>query len=242
MDIFNNEALQADNPQWNPDEWISRGRSYHDVPRYVNLELARVQVIPSTYQDLLPPDAHSPAQFYLNFASTDRLPPCNAARTTELCIPEALDFSQMPPTFSPTPSDITTIEIPPFATILRLENALGQAWLDGATLIRDSRTSQTQYLPLWYLTMMRAFWHACKSPTIWSNAFVWLHDGSPDAEEEALCSRAMACASSVIGDFGDGGDIKDGRGGLYRSWSGEDKADEDCGNSEHSEAKGCEEH
>ncbi|KAF9014441.1 hypothetical protein BDZ89DRAFT_1142284 [Hymenopellis radicata] len=166
MDIFNNEELQAANPRWNPDEWISRGRSYHDVPRYVNLELARVQVIPSTYQDLLPPDAHS------QHNATDILP---------------------------TPSNITTIEIPPFATILRLENALGQAWLDGATSIRDSRTSQTQYLPLWYLTMMRSFWHACKSAAIWSNAFVWLHDGSPDAEEEVLRSRAMACASSVIG-------------------------------------------
>ncbi|KAF9018986.1 hypothetical protein BDZ89DRAFT_1116955 [Hymenopellis radicata] len=209
MDIFNDEELQAVNPRWNPDEWISRGRSHHDVPRHVNLELARLQVIPIMYRDLLPPDAHSPAQFYLNFASTDRLPPWNTAQTTELDNPEALDFSEMPPTFIPKSTNITAIEIPSFATILRLENTIGQAWLDGATSIRDSRTPEIQYLPLWYLTAMRSFWHACKSANIWGNAFVWLHDGSSDAEEEVLRSRAMACASAVVGWHGPAKTVSD---------------------------------
>jgi hypothetical protein len=109
-------------------EWIGQGKLYNvaEIPEHVSDEKAKLLSIPAAFEAFIPPDDMPMVQFL-----TLKLP----AQSSEF-IPVKVKkcFSKQPPQ-ADVRDTLTSRPIPSQETLRQLEDAVGQAWFDGAKSI-----------------------------------------------------------------------------------------------------------
>ncbi|KAJ7604607.1 hypothetical protein DFH06DRAFT_1386901 [Mycena polygramma] len=172
---------------WNPHEWISNGKQYHDVPPVVQAARRSMLKIPDSFAKNLPPKTMSISQLL----QCD-LPPASSD-TMEL----DFDF------FSATEPTDNIEEILPFLgipspTMLDSMNAaLGQAWFDGKNSIR-TWINPGVACPFWVVTYYREILDAYESKIAWLRAEAWL-DRLGKTEEERTLKLTIHGLWTVLG-------------------------------------------
>ncbi|KAJ7702622.1 hypothetical protein B0H16DRAFT_1748176 [Mycena metata] len=135
-------------------EWISRGKSWKDVPKSVRKVCANDLAIPDAIASQILPDAMISIHALLDF-SPPRPSPITSAS------PDTSPFFSK---YSPSAVDGLTItrlrhlDMPSVKVIRKLAHDVHQAWLDGYTSVKCAHIpgKGVTYLPLWVVT----FWNA----------------------------------------------------------------------------------
>ncbi len=181
-EIYDDDELQGTNPAWNQHEWISCGRQYHDVPRYVVLELNRMLLIPESIHRSIPSATLSISEFLKL-----RLP----KHTQKISSPLELSFSDdEPDKIDEIEEDLANIVIPSFDTVICMEREIGQAWFDGKQSIKDDRHGIPRRYPFWMCSYFSRMQRTCTIFDRWADASSWLKRKPESvlvaAEEEQL--------------------------------------------------------
>ncbi|KAJ7201855.1 hypothetical protein GGX14DRAFT_571116 [Mycena pura] len=192
--LVEEEDLQASNPQWNPSEWIGRGRVYRDLPAHVSIEVERARRLPPDIETGLPSPLHSPARFH----SERYLPVWNKAYD------DAEDIAAVAFHASEPAADIMALGNTPLLsrqTVQRLDREFGQAFLDGKLSIRDSRDKDNIYLwPMWFLDYARRVRTAAMAWHIWNRAVTWMRQTDEEEPEEKIWrERTYSFLASLVG-------------------------------------------
>ncbi|KAJ7194040.1 hypothetical protein GGX14DRAFT_404998 [Mycena pura] len=134
--LVDDEDLQRKNPEWQPSEWISCGRLYQDLPLHVATEVARARRMPAEMEATLPSLQYSPAGFHMHASLPEWKPSCDK-HEEDISDFAVVAFDETQPTY--TASVLAEVPLLSQATITRLENGFGQAFLDGKLSVRDAR-------------------------------------------------------------------------------------------------------
>jgi hypothetical protein len=151
-------------------DWIKAGKVYNStLPSYVFLERSERMTVPDTFKatrtTIFPP----PAIPITNFLAW-KLP----RQSSEIIASRAsLWFSTDKPT-----TDVSVLQtraVPPTDFIKMLEEAGGQAWLDGANSVVDHRYNNgTDRLPLWTVSFWKEIAGLHNLQAGWKRAVSWL--------------------------------------------------------------------
>ncbi|KAJ7205209.1 hypothetical protein GGX14DRAFT_368089 [Mycena pura] len=152
-----------------PKDWIGRQKKWDDAPGFVREACSACTEPPSFILDTFP-DINLPVSDFLNLSLPVQ---SNALNLHAL----STWFTKNPPTQNTSIQHVALIRdrtIPPRVTLLALECALGQFWLDGCQGITDPRYGGTVVLPLWILTVWRHWSNTVMIKRDWAKAMAWI--------------------------------------------------------------------
>ncbi|KAJ7127909.1 hypothetical protein C8R44DRAFT_873680 [Mycena epipterygia] len=162
---------------WDPHEWISKGKTYHDVPPVVQVERRNLLNIPASFTKNLPSKTMSISQLLRH-----DLPPCS----------DSVDSMDIDLEFFTDASPIKDVEdvllflaLPTRTMLESMVQAFGQAWFDGRKSIHTWLNPELA-LPFWTLTYWGKMLDACESRDAWLRADVWLNRSDRTAEETTM--------------------------------------------------------
>ncbi|KAJ7163961.1 hypothetical protein C8R43DRAFT_946774 [Mycena crocata] len=179
MEIYSdNEADRG----WNPGEWISAGKIYHDVPDVVEAARRNLLQIPTSFINNLPSKTMSISQLL-----RCDLPP----RSDNVDIDVDWGF------FAPTKhtADIEDIlmflVLPTRSTLDCMVETFGQAWFDGNKSIHISLNPDIAF-PFWALTYWREMLEVCEARDTWIGADCWVNKRGKTAEKATMKIKVQA--------------------------------------------------
>ncbi|KAJ7509290.1 hypothetical protein B0H11DRAFT_2427625 [Mycena galericulata] len=179
LDIDSDDELRSSlDRKWEPQEWISRGKKYEDVPPFVEVALCNLLRIPSSFTNKLPPKT-MPISQLLQY---DLPPRSNAAM--DITDTEFDFFTALEP--ARDIQDVLLFLALPTRTMLKtMLQKCGQAWFDGNTSMRTWLIPEIA-LPFWVLTYWDEMLNACESQACWLRAEAWINRTEKTAEEATM--------------------------------------------------------
>ena len=156
-----------DDVPFTESDWIGQGKNYANVPAFVHWKKDNEMEIPQNFlQNARLPEAKLSVKEFV----TLKLPQISS----EIISNKVTGwFSEDPPSTSNMQTLQRSIPSPTFIT--QLEEAVGQAWLDGAKSVIDWRVSDgADRLPLWIITFWREAERISGIQSMWKQSIKWL--------------------------------------------------------------------
>ncbi|KAJ7178444.1 hypothetical protein C8R43DRAFT_1117832 [Mycena crocata] len=177
MDVESTDDEQQHAP-WNPNEWISCGKEYHNVPAEVETARRELLKIPPSFAQNLPPKTIS----IFRLLSLD-LPPVSES----LLDPMDDDFEQFSEAVASRDIEeiLPLLVVPSRSEVQRLIQGLGQAWFDGRKSLCSWLNPDVAF-PFWVLTYWGEILDASEAKDLWIQAESWLENSGKTAEESAM--------------------------------------------------------
>ncbi|KAJ7212979.1 hypothetical protein GGX14DRAFT_564026 [Mycena pura] len=147
----------------------------------------------------LPSLQYSPAGFHMH-ASLPEWKPSYDKREEDISDFAVVAFDETQPTY--TASVLAEVPLLSQATITRLENGFGQAYLDGKLSVHDARDENNIHiLPLSFVTYACRAREAARAWKAWEDALAWTMEPRDEEEPEEAAWRegADAFLTSIIG-------------------------------------------
>ena len=149
-------------------EWIGQNKKYANVPDFVRWQKEKDMEIPL---DILQFTNFPKPEFSVNDFLAHNFPRISSEIISNNV---ACWFSKN----APNDLDMQTLlqrSIPSPAFLAQIEEAVGQAWLDGAKSVVDWRINDgTTFLPLWIITFWRKVERLCGIQVMWNQSLKWL--------------------------------------------------------------------
>ncbi|KIL56229.1 hypothetical protein M378DRAFT_182024 [Amanita muscaria Koide BX008] len=171
-------------------EWIGQGKLYNvaEIPEYVSDEKAKLLSIPAAFEALIPPDNLPVTQFL-----TLKLP----AQSSKFIPVKVKDcFSKQLPRIN-VRDTLTSRPIPSQKTLRQLEDAVGQAWFDGAKSIMDWRFDDGDKLGFWVLRYWCQMADVIKKQEQWRRSFRYL-DIQKTKSHKSVMADILADVENIV--------------------------------------------
>ncbi|KAJ7148708.1 hypothetical protein C8R43DRAFT_1236758 [Mycena crocata] len=174
LDILSDSDEKSLISTWDPDEWISAGKIYHDVPPVVDAARRNLLQIPPSFTKNLPSKSMSISQL-LQF---DLPPKSDGVDGMDI---DSDGFTITEPTRE-LEEVLPFLALPTRSALSRLLSMLGQAWFDGGKSIQIALNPEVVF-PFWVLTYWSEILDACDSKDAWLRADSWVDRTGKTADE-----------------------------------------------------------
>ncbi|KAJ7150342.1 hypothetical protein C8R46DRAFT_1358417 [Mycena filopes] len=172
--IVNDDEEDQQLLNWDPSQWISRGKVYRDVPAIVEAARRRILRIPASFTANLPPKSLSITQL-LEFP----FPPIDT--TSDRMDDDTARYSDEEPTRD-IEEMLAFILVPTRSDLRHFLTEFGQAWFDGKKSLRTSINPGIAF-PFWVLSYWAEILDASEARECWSEAASWLQSVGRTEEE-----------------------------------------------------------
>ncbi|KAJ6545247.1 hypothetical protein B0H19DRAFT_1075591 [Mycena capillaripes] len=163
---------------WDPSQWISNGKIYHDVPTVVEVARRHILKIPPSFAVNLPPKALSIAQL-LEFD----LPPI--IHPTIHPMDDGTERFSDEAATEDIEAVLPLLVVPTRSEHRQLLKEFGQAWFDGKKSLRTWINPQITS-PFWVLIYWAEVLDAIEAKHLWLDVASWLENRGKTEEEMAL--------------------------------------------------------
>lgn len=165
LEILDSNTESSVDPQFQPMEWVGKGKIFKDVPGYVHRELLRWLHIPDDMQSLLPDKLAT----IFDIISFKFLP---IQTSTHSESPTESYFSEQDPNVSFI--DLENEPIPPLNLVKTLHNHAVQAMLNGKKSIQYPMQKIGSYLPFSALPFWISLHEGIEAKRSWERALIWV--------------------------------------------------------------------
>ena len=176
-------------------EWIGQNKIYANVPDFVRWQKEKDMEIPL---DILQFTNFPKPEFSVNDFLAHNFPRISSEIISNNV---ACWFSKN----APNDLDMQTLlqrSIPSPAFLAQIEEAVGQAWLDGAKSVVDWRINDgTTFLPLWIITFWRKVERLCGIQVMWNQSLKWLsnEEARKQKGKSAVLSGQIQTTHELLG-------------------------------------------